>query len=170
MEGKIIIGLIFVFSAIIGQAQSNKFIPPDMTPKTHSFVLPELQIDSAFIVNLDTVLFNKNDRLMNSRISNPNNKWRHFRIQFEKKDSLSYCIEVSLWDIPAKKSTGFFEHNGYFYWFGGEIPPNIILKTKSKKRFSYKEPIPAPYDPPFWYLIYNGETKNIEVNEKCNFE
>jgi hypothetical protein len=79
---------------------------------------------------------------------------------------LSYCIDVSLWDIPARKSVGFFEHNEFYYWFGGAIPPNIILETKSKKRFSYKEPVPAPYDPPFWYLIYNGKAGNIEVEEK----
>jgi hypothetical protein len=166
MESKIIIGLIFILSTTISQAQNNKFIPPDMIQKTHSFVLPELQIDSTVIANLAAVLFDKNSRYVNSIISNPNNKWRHFHVYFEKKDSLSYCMEVSLWDIPAKESTGFSEYNEYFYWFCGEIPPNIILETKSKKRFSYKEPVPAPYDPPFWYLTYYGETGNIEVEEK----
>jgi hypothetical protein len=168
MRDKIIIGLIFVFSATISQAQNNKFIPPDMSQKTHSFALSELQIDSTVIANLATILFDKNNRYVNSIISNSRNSksWRHFHIYFEKKDSLSYCIEVSLWDIPAKKSAGFFEYNEYFYWFAGEIPPNIILETKSKKRFSYKEPIPVPYDPPFWYLTYNGKTGNIEFEEK----
>ncbi len=170
MKGKIIIGLIFVFFATMSQAQNNKFIPPDITSKNHFLFLPEIQIDSAFITNLSTVLFDKNNNDMNSVISNPNNKWRHFHINFEKKDSLNYYIEVSLWDIPAKKSVFFFEYNRYFYWFSGEIPPNIILDTKSKVRFSYKEPNPAPYDPPFWYLIYNGETKNIEIEKKYCFE
>jgi hypothetical protein len=167
MEGKIIIGLIFVFSATISQAQNNKFISPDMTQKTHSFALPALQIDSIFIANLNAVLFDKNDRYMNSIIFNSREKsWRHFHIRFEKTDSLNYCIVVSLWDIPARKSTGFFEYNGFLYWFGDDVPPNIILRKKSKRRFSYKEPLPAPYDPPFWYLMYNIQMGSIEIKEK----
>ena len=165
MENKIIICLIFCFSITNVQAQNSNFIPPDMSQKTHSFALPELQIDSTFIANLDIVLFDKNDLLMNSRISNPNNEWRHFFIRFEKIDSLNYCIEVSLWDTPTENSLGFFEYNGFFYWFAvGEIPPNIILEIKSNKQFSYKEPISSPYDPPFWYLIYNRQT--VELNIK----
>jgi hypothetical protein len=167
MEGKIVIGLIFVFSATINQAQNNKFVPPDWTPKKHSFALPELQVDSIFIDNLIIVLFDKNDRYMNNIMSNPREKlWRHFHIQFAKKDSLNYCMEVSLWDIPARESIGFFEHNGYFYWFGDDTPPNIILKKKSKRRFSYKEDIVGFYDPPFWTLMYRIPTGSIEVKEK----
>lgn len=168
MEGKIIIGLIFILSTTICQAQKNsKYISPDMTTKTHSFALPELQVDSIFIENLNTVLCDKNDRYMNNIISNPREKsWRHIHIQFKKKDSLNYCIEVSLLDIPARKSIGFFEHNGFLYWFGDDAPPNIVLETKSKKQFSYKEPLPAPYDPPFWFFMYNRETGNIEVKEE----
>jgi hypothetical protein len=165
MEGKIIIGLMFFFFSITSQAQKNKFIPPDWKQQTYSFALPELQIDSIFMKNLNVVLFDKNDRYMNSRISNPNNRWRHFLIHFEKTDSLNYRIVVSLWDIPAIGSTGFYEHNGFLYWFGGDISPNIILGKKSKRRFSYKEDMPGPYDPPFWTLIYNPQTGNIEVKE-----
>jgi len=167
MKGKeIILGLLFFFSMNISQAQEKRvFIPPNWEQKTHSFEVPELQIDSAFIVNLDTILFDKNNSYMNSIISNPNNRWRHFHIRFEKKDSLNYCIVVSLWDIPTK-SAGFFEHNGFLYWFGGEVPLNIILGKNLKKRFLYKEPIPAPYDPPFWYLMYNSQTGNIEFIKK----
>ena len=119
MKGKIIIGLIFIFATTICQAQINsKYIPPDMTAKTHSFVLPELRVDSIFIENLNTALYDKNDRYLKNIISNPREKlWRHFHIQFKKIDSLNYCLEVSLLDIPARKSTGFFEHNGFFYWF-----------------------------------------------------
>ena len=163
MENKIIICLIFCFSTTIGQAQNNNYIPPDTTQKTHFFTLPELQIDSTFIANLEIILFDKNDRFMNIIISDPNNKWRHFVIHFEKRDSLNYCIEVSLWDIPAKKSLGFFEQNGFFYWFGGDIPPNIILEIKSNKQFSYKEPISSPYDPPFWYFLYNSQTEELKI-------
>jgi|LSQX01.2.fsa_nt_gb hypothetical protein len=168
MKGKIIIGLIFIFATTICQAQINsKYIPPDMTAKTHSFVLPELRVDSIFIENLNTALYDKNDRYLKNIISNPREKlWRHFHIQFKKIDSLNYCLEVSLLDIPARKSTGFFEHNGFFYWFGNDAPPNIVLETESKKHFSYKEHLPAPYDPPFWFFMYNVETGNIEVKEE----
>jgi hypothetical protein len=169
MEGKIIIKiiieLIFIFSSIVGQAQKKTYIPPVMTQKTYVFMSPELQIDSIFMENLNAMLFDKDDRYMNSRISNPNNRWRHFHIRFEKTDSLNYCVVASLWDIPAN-SKGFFENNGYFYWFGGEVPPNIILETKSKRRFSYKEQqIIGFYDPLFWYLMYNPQTGSIEVKE-----
>jgi hypothetical protein len=163
MEGKFIIGLMFLFSSTMSYAQKDKFISPDWEQRTHSFALPALIIDSTFIANLDTILFDKNCRI--PLVYNPKRD-KHFYIRFEKKDSLIYCIEVSLWDIPAGSSTGFYENNGYFYWFGGEVPPNIILETKSKKRFSYKEPIPAPYDPLFWYLMYNSEMGSIELKEK----
>jgi hypothetical protein len=169
MRSKIILGL-FVFSATISQAQKkNTFIPPNWTPKAHSFARPELQIDSTFIENLHTVLFDENDRCMNMLISNSYNSksWIHFFIYFEKSDSLNYYIHASLWDTPGKKSIGFFEYNGYFYWFGGDVfPPNIILETKSKKQFSYQEPIPAPYDPQFWLLTYNSQSGIIEVKKK----
>jgi hypothetical protein len=164
MEGKIIIVLIFVFSATVSQAQKNKFIPPDWKQKTHSFALPELRIDSTFIANLDTVLFDKNCRIPLVHYPKRNSS-RHFHIRFEKTDSLNYSVVASLWDIPAN-SNGFFEHYGYFYWFGGEVPPNIILETKSKRRFSYKEHLPMTIDPPFWYLTYNIQTGSIEVKGK----
>lgn len=41
-----------------------------MTQKTYSFVLPELIVDSIFIENLNTVLFDENDHYMNSILSN----------------------------------------------------------------------------------------------------
>ena len=167
-DKKNILGLFFIFCTIVIQAQDNKiFIPPDMTQEIHSFELPALLVDSIFIENLHTVLFDKSCDYLNSIVSNPRAKsWHHFFIRFEKKDCLNYCIEVSLWDIPVRKSAGFFEYNGFLYWFGYDVPPNIILGTKSKKRFSYKEPIPAPYDPPFWYLAYNVQTGCIEVKSK----
>lgn len=170
MESKIKV-LIFIFTITISQAQNNgkHIIPPDIKVKTYFFVLPELKVDSVFIENLNAILFNDSDCYMNSIISNPREKsWRHFHIQFEKKDSLNYCIELSLLDIPARKSMGFFEHNGFYYWFGNDTPSNIILKTKSKKQFSYKEALPASYDPPFWFFMYNSQTGNIEVKKNTH--
>ena len=153
---------IFLFLLIGGvtviQAQKNeKFTPPDMTQKTHTFALPELQIDSTFITNLNAVIFEKEGcGVEKSRES------KNIFILFEAIDSTSYSICLSLGDIPAKKSFVFFEYTDFFYWLDGEIPPNIVLETKTKKRFSYKDPIPAFYDPPFWTLIYHTQTGNIE--------
>ena len=151
---------IFLFLLIGGvtviQAQKNeRFTPPNMTQKTHTFALPELQIDSTFITNLNTVLFSQKGCGVKK-----DSKWKIFFILFKAIDSTSYSICLSLEDIPAEKSIVFFKYNDFYYWLHGEIPPNIISKTK--KRFSYKEPIPAFYDPPFWTLIYHTQTGNIE--------
>ena len=153
---------IFLFLLIGGvtviQAQKNeRFTPPNMTQKTHTFALPELQIDSTFITNLNTVLFSQKGCGVKK-----DSKWKNFFILFKAIDSTSYSICLSLEDIPAEKSIVFFKYNDFYYWLHGEIPPNIISKTKTKKRFSYKEPIPAFYDPPFWTLIYHTQTGNIE--------
>jgi hypothetical protein len=165
MEGKMIMGLLLALSATVSQAQNNnRFIPPDWTPKTYSFALPELQIDSMFMENLNIFIDSIISKQKDSK------SWRHFHIQFAKKDTLNYMIEVSLWDIPARNSAGFYEHNKYLYWFNVGTPPDIILGKKKKKQFSYKEPIPAPYDPPFWYLIYNKQTGKIEIKERYCFE
>ncbi|MDR2409742.1 MAG: hypothetical protein LBE13_16750 [Bacteroidales bacterium] len=124
----------------------------------------ELLIDSAFITNLDTILFDKNCRIPLEH--NPQ-KEKHFYIRFEKKDSLKYYIVVMLLDTPVENSMGFFEKNGYFYWFSGEVSPNIVLEKKSKKRFSYKKQQNIGfYDPLFWFLTYNIQTGCIEVEEK----
>lgn len=129
--------------------------------KTHTFALPELQIDSTFITNLNAVIFEKEGCGIKK-----DSKWKNFFILFKAIDSTSYSICLSLEDIPAEKSIVFFKHNDFYYWLHGEIPPDIILKTKAKKRFSYKEPIPAFYDPPFWTLIYHTQTGNIEFKSQ----
>jgi hypothetical protein len=101
---------------------------------------------------------------MNNIISNPR-KSQHFHIHFEKKDTVNYCIVVSLWDTPSEYSIGFLRHNGCFYWFGIDTPSIIILRKKSKKRFSYTEDLIGFIDPPFWNLMYNVQTSNIETKE-----
>ena len=165
MKIKFIVVLLFAFSFVVCRAQKSKYPPLMMKQKTYSFALPALQIDSAFMANLRAVLFERNDHYMNHLLSRPNKERRHFHIGFEKTDSLHYCVEVSLWDIPARISVGFLEENGYFYWFDKSAPTNIILKKNQKRRFSYKDPISGPYDPPFLYLIYNHETKLIELRD-----
>ena len=64
---------IFLFLLIGGvtviQAQKNeRFTPPNMTQKTHTFALPELQIDSTFITNLNAVIFEIDDNT--SKVTN----------------------------------------------------------------------------------------------------
>ena len=143
--------------------------PPDWEPITRTFMSLELQIDSAFIERLDSMLFDKKWERMNSILSSPNSSksWRHFYISFEKKAGSDNFITVSLGDTPARNSIGFLKRNEYFYWLEGDIPPNIILAVKSKKRFSYKEHPPfLIIDPPFWFLMYNSQTGDIEVKEK----
>ncbi|MBX9190425.1 hypothetical protein HCG69_20495 [Bacteroides sp. K03] len=157
VKKKILLFLLIGGVTVIQAQKNERFTPPDMTQKTHTFALPELQIDSTFITNLNAVIFEKEGCGVEK-----NSKWKNFFILFEAIDSTSYSICLSLEDIPSEKSIVFFKHNDFYYWLHGEIPPNIILKTKTKKRFSYKEPIPAFYDPPFWTLIYHTQTGNIE--------
>ena len=163
MKSKIIIGLILVFSVAVS---CRTGLVPLWTVKTYSFAKPELQIDSAFLANLnisfmDSIIFNYN-------YSEP---WRHFDFYFKKEDSLNYCLIVSLSDFPSRNVAGFIEYDKYLYWFGGndEIPPNIILGTKSEKQFSSIENIYGYYDPPFWSFTYNHQTGSIEVKEKDCF-
>ena len=52
--------------------------------------------------------------------------------------------------------------NGFFYWFSGNVPNNIILETKTKRQISYIQPqIIGFYDPLFWFFIYNRETGEV---------
>ena len=155
MEGRnYILVLLFVFSAGISQAQENRvYIPPD-PPETYHFAMPELQVDTVFIKNLNTILFNVRYG-WSSRT-----EFRNFLISFEEIDSMYYSIQVMLYINPGRNSTGFFEQNGYFYWLGGEIPPTIILETKSIKQFSFTEYV-GFIDPPFWFLMYNKQDGSI---------
>lgn len=168
MKNKFILGILFSLLSTACYAQKNTpFIPFEIAPEKHSFVLPVLQVDSIFIKNLDAALFDENDRWWKSdKLIGANKANGHFYIHFEKTDSLVYNIEVSFWNMPAEKSSGFFEHNNYFYWISGEIPPNIVLGTKSKKHFSYMEDPAIIEDPLMWLLIYDARIGNIKVKKK----
>lgn len=170
MGDKFFLVLFIISFAIISQAQEKrKFTPPDIKPNIYTFTLPELQVNSIFIANLESVLFDRKCHFIDSILSNPNEseKLRHFHFQFEKIDSSNYSIIAMLEDFPAIKSVGFSRKNKYYYWFGGILPPNLILKKKSKKRFSYKDYSGFfTTDPPLWILKYNCQAGYIEIIEK----
>lgn len=169
MDGKKrILGLFVILFVSISQAQENKkFNPPEREPNIYTFTLPELQVDNSFIARLDSILLDRKCHYMDLILSDKNKQMRHFYLQFEKIDSLHYSIIAMLENFPAKKSIGFSIHNKYYHWFGGEIPPNMILGEKTKKQFSYKNHSTfSTTDPPLWVLKYNSQTGYIEVKEK----
>ena len=133
VKKKILLFLLIGGVTVIQAQKNERFTPPDMTQKTHTFALPELQIDSTFITNLNAVIFEKEGCGVEK-----NRKWKNFFILFEAIDSTSYSICLSLENIPAEKSIAFFKYNDFYYWLHGEIPPNIVLETKTKKGFLTK--------------------------------
>lgn len=165
MDCKIIIGMLLMVSSTLSEAQKKKlFTPPDMTPKNYTIVVPELQLDSTFTEGMDTILFNKKCH-WRDRENSDFKSWLYFYIAFIKKDSLSYSIYVELWDTPFQESVGFFKHNEYFYFLYGEVPSNIVLKTKLNKQFSYTVNPPYPIEPPSWRLTYNNKMNNIIIKD-----
>ncbi|EIY64791.1 hypothetical protein HMPREF1071_02007 [Bacteroides salyersiae CL02T12C01] len=129
---------IFLFLLIGGvtviQAQKNeKFTPPDMTQKTHTFTLPELQIDSTFISNLNTVLFSQKGCGVKK-----DSKWKNFFILFEAIDSTSYSICLSLEDIPAEKSIVFLSIMIFITGYMEKYLLILYQKLKLKKGFLTK--------------------------------
>ena len=123
-------------------------------------------MDSAFIDSLNVILFDKKCSAADYK------PWQYFHLSFEQKDALNYSIYILLARDGGKNSKGFFEQNGYLYWFRGDVPSGIILGAKSERQFSYKKATPPraeTYDPPFWFLTYNCQTGKIRVDERpCN--
>lgn len=129
---------IFLFLLIGGvtviQAQKNeRFTPPNMTQKTHTFALPELQIDSTFISNLNTVLFSQKGCGVKK-----DSKWKNFFILFEAIDSTSYSICLSLEDIPAEKSIVFLSIMIFITGYMEKYLLILYQKLKLKKGFLTK--------------------------------
>ena len=54
VKKKILLFLLIGGVTVIQAQKNERFTPPNMTQKTHTFALPELQIDSTFITNLNT--------------------------------------------------------------------------------------------------------------------
>ena len=161
--------LMLVCLAGICHAQDNRvFIPPDIGEvRTHTFTVPELQIDSAFIDSLNDILFDKKCSAVN--LSPEDKPWRNFFLFFIKKDSLNYTICLSLEYHPGRKARGFFERDGYWYFlYGSPPPPHIVLGTKSEKQFSFTSRLEL-LESIFWDLTYNCQTKAIKVKRRpCN--
>ena len=97
VKKKILLFLLIGGVTVIQAQKNEKFTPPEMTQKTHTFALPELQIDSTFITNLNTVLFSQKGCGVKK-----DSKWKNFFILFKAIDSTSYSICLSLEDIPAE--------------------------------------------------------------------
>lgn len=97
VKKKILLFLLIGGVTVIQAQKNERFTPPNMTQKTHTFALPELQIDSTFITNLNTVLFSQKGCGVKK-----DSKWKNFFILFKAIDSTSYSICLSLEDIPAE--------------------------------------------------------------------
>ena len=152
----------------IGHAQNNRaFIPPDWENRaiTYTFTAPELRVNSAFIDSLNTILFDPKCSAANIYDGPKDKPWKDFYLLFVKKDSLNYSIRISLNYHPGRESKGFFEHDGYRYWFYGEdAPPNIVMGVKAEKQFSYTS-LPGLLKSLSWDVRYNRQTGKITVKD-----
>ena len=102
-------------------------------------MVPELQMDSSFVARLKAILSEYSDWGPSMFSCSTTCRNLHF-IFIPKKDSPDYYIQVELDEDPGIRSKGFFEHKGFMYWFYGNTPPGIILRTtESKREFSCKE-------------------------------
>ncbi|MFC2391211.1 MAG: hypothetical protein ACFNVV_04775 [Bacteroidota bacterium] len=90
--------LIFVFCITLSVSQNKKFIKFPNTGKKYSYVGEELDIDSAFIDNLNVVLFN--ELCVEKNVGLKRNK--HLWLSFEEIDTINYMISVMVWDTPLK--------------------------------------------------------------------
>ena len=170
---KILWLLALILSAGTIQAQERQvertLIPPDFidTLITYTYTVPEVYIDSTFMDSLNAVLFDKK-YMVRYRGSD-----RYFSIIFSKKKTSYQFIQVEL-DNRGRGAKGFFEQNGFYYWLGGDVPPNIIQgKTGIEKQTSYTVSrrykgddrggvrVSDPYDPTMWFLVYNQETGQV---------
>ena len=126
-QKKLILTLRLTFLAGICHAQDNRiFIPPEPYiegSKNFSFSVPELQVDSAFVDSLNTILFDK--KCNAASFYQEDKSWQNFFLFFIKKDSLNYTIRLSLKYHPGRKARGFFERDGYRYFLYGSPPPPI---------------------------------------------
>ena len=171
-QKKLILILLFACLASSSHAQENRLnlkfqlteIPIGKIKDkiiNRTFFAPELRVDSTFINNLNAILFDGKCSIASD------NSWKDFYVSIGQKDSLNYSVQVMLRKYPSMNSKGFFEQNGYFYWFGTP-PPGIILGTGLKKQFSFDEYLSPGRDiddPPLWFLSYNLQTGEMKENE-----
>jgi len=165
---KAILILVVMFFQTLCYAQEKDTVlpPPRNIIRTYTFTLPEVQVDSIFIARLNSILFKKENRYMNSLLSKKKNISKHFYLVFEKLDSTNYTISVELGSSFIRGAVGFFIHNNFYYWLKGEIPLNLILEKKTKKKFSYREEShPYTYDPSMWTLRYDCKTREFKLIE-----
>lgn len=133
VKKKILLFLLIGGVTVIQAQKNERFTPPNMTQKTHTFALPELQIDSTFITNLNTVLFSQKGCGVKK-----DSKWKNFFILFKAIDSTSYSICLSLEDIPAEKSIVFLSIMIFITGYMEKYLLILYQKLKLKKGFLTK--------------------------------
>ena len=133
VKKKILLFLLIGGVTVIQAQKNEKFTPPEMTQKTHTFALPELQIDSTFITNLNTVLFSQKGCGVKK-----DSKWKNFFILFKAIDSTSYSICLSLEDIPAENLQFFLSIMIFITGYMEKYLLILYQKLKLKKGFLTK--------------------------------
>ena len=133
VKKKILLFLLIGGVTVIQAQKNEKFTPPNMTQKTHTFALPELQIDSTFITNLNTVLFSQKGCGVKK-----DSKWKNFFILFKAIDSTIYSICLSHEDIPADISIVFLSIMIFITGYMEKYLLILYQKLKLKKGFLTK--------------------------------
>jgi hypothetical protein len=178
MEGKIIIGLLFVFSTTISQAQNHKFIPPDWTPKKHSFVLQEYAIkDSSFYNDLCSVIFS--DTVFSSKL----NSYRYLGMSYDTiNNRYDYLTEetfyapLNIFELIdgsvtkiGKEAVGYYyiENKICFILKSTQIDfiNQYFIPTGKKKQFKIYDSFPnvGGFTDVYMDILLSGKIKVIKV-------
>ena len=168
--GKLFVLLLFIINIITCQSQEKKEIPPPppFEERTLDFLATELRVDTIFAHNLETVIFDVNERMQSLKKNTSQKEERNILLEIKKLDSLNYSLDIILMHGPLSINNGFYRFNNFYYWIQGELPSNIILKKGPKKRFKYKYVLIWAWYEDICKVIYNsqtGEFKLIESNQ-----
>ncbi len=158
-----IFGLSLVLFAETGFAQDKIIVPPSLPVfEDYILVIPELQVDSIFMQQLDSILFSAISKWRSQGYFSGLESNRNFSVHFQYKIPSRYFIYVELQDTPPRKAIGYLQREEYLYFFDGDIPPDIISEKRAKRRFSFKK-FSRIYDPPFWDLKYDRKAEIMQV-------
>lgn len=161
--------LSIMFSLLVwgGFTQGKSTAPLPLMDRDHTLWIPELDVDSVFMLQLDSILFSAISKWSNqghfSESESKSNKY--FHISFRREEHDSAYMDIFLERIPPEKAVGYLQRGEYFYFFDGDIPPDIMLSKRRMKWFSFILKV-GIYDPPSWELVYNPKTGCIEVKNE----